>query len=124
MGNKQQKNKKSKQNNIKYVEKEIKDTPGGNSNNNIENNAYNTPNNDTIDKIDKYICKYYIKFIGSSGVGSKTSLIKRIIEGKFVEVTKGNNEINEMIYEKDNKEFILYLIDGDGVIKDIIVFID
>ena len=39
MGNKQQKNKNSKQNNIKYVEKEIKDTPGGNSNNNIENNA-------------------------------------------------------------------------------------
>ena len=104
MGNNNQKNEKSKKNNINIVDKDIKD----NSNN---NNSLNNINNN----LKKFICKYYILFVGSKGIGTKTSLIKRIEEGIFVEKSK---EINEkLIYEKDNKEFVLYLIDDKADIK-------
>ena len=52
---------------------------------------------------EKCICKYYIKFVGSSGIGTKTSLIKRIKEGKFENITEENKKIYEkIIYEKDS----------------------
>ena len=77
----------------------------------------NKQNNANKDK--KHICKYYILFIGSNRIGTKTSLIKRIKGGKYVDVTKDNNTIYEkIIYEKDNKEFILYLIDAEVAKKE------
>ena len=77
----------------------------------------NKQNNANKDK--KYIYKYYILFIGSNGIGTKTSLIKRIKGGKYVDVTKDNNTIYEKItYIKDNKEFILYLIDAEAAKKE------
>ena len=60
----------------------------------------------------KSIYEYNILFVGETGIGTKTSLIKRIKEGKFIESTGDNKEINQkLIYEKDNKEIIFYLID-------------
>ena len=42
-------------------------------------------------------------------------MIKRIIEGKFINVNNDNKEKCErFIYKKDNKEIILYLYDTDG----------
>ena len=77
----------------------------------------NKQNNANKDK--KYIYKYYILFIGSNGIGTKTSLIKRIKGGKYVDVTKDNNTIYEKItYIKDNKEFILFLIDAEAAKKE------
>ena len=65
-----------------------------------------------IDNTYKEIYEYDILFIGETGIGTKTSLIKRIKEGKFIESTGDNKEINQkLIYEKDNKEIIFYLID-------------
>ena len=65
-----------------------------------------------IEIIQKVIYKYNILFVGEAGIGTKTSLIKRIKEGKFIESTGDNKEINQkLIYEKDNKEIIFYLID-------------
>ena len=62
--------------------------------------------------IQKAIYKYNILFVGEAGIGTKTSLIKRIKVGKFIESTGDNKEINQkLIYEKDNKEIIFYLID-------------
>ena len=62
--------------------------------------------------IQKAMYKYNILFVGEAGIGTKTSLIKRIKEGKFIESTGDNKEINQkLIYEKDNKEIIFYLID-------------
>ena len=89
----------------------------GNNQNKIKKLKQNSVNKDK-----KYIndqSKYYILFVGSSGIGTKTSLIKRIKEDKFVDVTKDNNTIYEkIIYEKDNKEFILYLIDAEVAKKE------
>ena len=68
---------------------------------------------------EKCICKYYIKFVGSSGIGTKTSLIKRIKENKFVNITEDNkSNYEKIIYKKNNKEFILYLIDSEAVEND------
>ena len=65
-----------------------------------------------IEIIQKVIYKYNILFVGEAGIGTKTSLIKRIKEGKFIESTGDNKENNQkLIYEKDNKEIIFYLID-------------
>ena len=84
----------------------------GNNQNKIKKLKQNSVNKDK-----KYIndqSKYYILFVGSSGIGTKTSLIKRIKEDKFVDVTKDNNTIYEkIIYEIDDKEFTLYLIDAE-----------
>ena len=89
----------------------------GNNQNKIKKLKQNSVNKDK-----KYIkdqSKYYILFVGSSGIGTKTSLIKRIKEDKFVDVTKDNNTIYEkIICEKDNKEFILYLIDAEVAKKE------
>ena len=64
----------------------------------------------------KYIYKYNILFIGEPGTGTKTSLIKRIKGGTYIENIKEykeNNEIKE--YEIGiNDELILYLIDTNG----------
>ena len=89
----------------------------GNNQNKIKKLKQNNVNKDK-----KYIndqSKYYILFVGSSGIGTKTSLIKRIKEDKFIDVTKDNNTIYEkIIYEKDNKKFILYLIDAEVAKKE------
>ena len=59
--------------------------------------------------------KYNILFIGESRIGTKTSLIKRIIEGKFIEIKEDYKEKCEnLIFEKDDKEIIFYLIDTSG----------
>ena len=94
----------------------------GNKHNKIENK--NLKNNiekeqiKTQEKVEsnkKDIYKYNILFIGENGVGTKTSLIKRIIEGKFIKIKKDNKEKCEnLILEKDNKQIILYLIDTNG----------
>ena len=61
----------------------------------------------------KFNFEKYI-FVGCSGIGTKTNLIKRIKEGKFVDLNEENKEIYEkIIYKNYNKEFILYLIDSD-----------
>jgi len=66
----------------------------------------------------KEIYKYNILFVGEAGIGTKTSLIKRVKEGKFIESSEENKEINhKIIYEKDNKEIILYLIDTNSIIE-------
>ena len=62
---------------------------------------------------DKY--KYNILFIGESNTGTKTSLIRRITEDKFIDKSEVHKKIiNKLIYEKDDKEIILYLIDING----------
>ena len=54
--------------------------------------------------------KYNILFIGESDIGTKTSLIKRIIEGKFIDINyKEREKCENFIYETDNKKIILYL---------------
>ena len=85
MGNKQtkNKNKKDKNNKDKSIVKE------------------------TNEIIKKDIYKYNIVFVGESGIGTKTSLIKTIMEDKFID----NRDVQQLSYEKDNKKIILYLID-------------
>ena len=65
-----------------------------------------------IEIIQKVIYKYNILFVGEANVGTKTSLIKRIKTGKFID-NIGDDEVNreKITYEKDNKKIILYLID-------------
>ena len=59
--------------------------------------------------------KYNILFIGETGIGTKTSLIKRIIEGKFIEnIEEDEEKCFNFSFKKKNKEFILYLIDTSG----------
>ena len=63
----------------------------------------------------KEIYKYNILFVGEEGIGTKTSLIKRIKEGKFIDnIEKDKVYKEKIIYEKDNKEIILYLIDTNA----------
>ena len=58
--------------------------------------------------------KYNIVFVGETGVGTKTSLIHRIKEGKYFDINEEHKETNEkIIYEKGNKTTILYLIDTE-----------
>ena len=107
MGNKFIKNIKSKNKKDKNEDKEKKEMPS------------NKLHNNTIDNQNKYIFNYYILFFGISGTGTKTSLIKRIKEGKFIDVTGENKEIYEkIIYEKNDKKFVLYLIDADAAKKE------
>ena len=71
----------------------------------------NTENKDK----DRY--KFNILFIGESGIGAKTSLIKRIIEGKFIELKeqeKRYEKCENLFFEKKDKKIILYLIDTNG----------
>ena len=68
-----------------------------------------------IESSEKVIYKYNILFIGENGVGTKTSLIKRIIKGEFVDIKKDDKEKSEhFTFEKDNKKIMLYLIDTNG----------
>ena len=62
------------------------------------------------------IYKYNILFIGEPGTGTKTSLIKRIKEGIFIENIKEYKEINEtIILERTyDDEYLLYLIDRNA----------
>ena len=74
-------------------------------------------NNDikTNDNIIKEQYKYNILLIGESNIGTKTSLIKRIIEGKFIDINyKEREKCKNLIYETDNKKIILYLIETNG----------
>jgi small GTP-binding protein len=85
----------------------------GNKQNKKKNNKEKDKNDDPIEETDEIIkkgkCKYKynIVFVGESGVGTKTSLIKKIMEDQFIE----NREVQQLIYEKDDKEIILHLID-------------
>ena len=67
----------------------------------------------------KKIYKYNIVFIGEANTGTKTSLIKRIKEGKYTDISNEEPEISEkIIYEKDDKEILLYLIDSNNIKKE------
>ena len=85
----------------------------GNKQNKKKNNKEKDKNDAPIEETDEIIktgkCKYKynIVFVGESGVGTKTSLIKKIMEDQFIE----NREVQQLIYEKDDKEIILHLID-------------
>ena len=69
----------------------------------------------TNENIIKEQYKYNILLIGESDIGTKTSLIKRIIEGKFIDINnKEREKCENLIYETDNKKIILYLIDTNG----------
>ena len=60
----------------------------------------------------KEIYEYNILFVGEADVGTKTSLIKRIKTGKFIDNIGDNKIYREKIsYESDDKKIILYLID-------------
>ena len=67
----------------------------------------NKEKEETKEIIEKEKYKYNIVFVGESGIGTKTSLIKTIIEDQFID----NRKVQHLIYEKKNKEIILYLID-------------
>ena len=103
MGNKQD-NKQISLNNIK---EETISTKG------IKNRAIKSEkinNNQT-----KEIYKYNILFVGEPGIGTKTSLIKRIKEGKFIDNIEKNQVYKEkIIYEKDDKKIMIYLIDTNS----------
>ena len=64
----------------------------------------------------KYIYKYNILFIGEPGTGAKTSLIKRLKGGRYIENIKEYKENNEIIKDEIgiNEERIFYLIDTNG----------
>jgi len=68
-----------------------------------------------IDNTYKEIYEYDILFIGETGIGTKTSLIKRIKEGKFTD-NIGNDKVKreKISYIKENKKIILYLIDTNA----------
>ena len=85
----------------------------GNKHNKIENkNLKNKKEKEQIKKQEivesnkKDIYKYNILFIGESGVGTKTSLIKRIIEGKFIDVKNDYKETKESLKQsvQDTKQ--------------------
>ena len=88
-----------------------------NENNNIENKFVEDLDKkhetEEIEKPKKAIYKYNILFVGESKIGTKTSLIKRIIEGKFIQVDRYTKieKHKYLIYEKEDKNIILYLID-------------
>ena len=59
--------------------------------------------------------KFNVLFLGETGIGTKTSLIKRIIEGKFIKnIEKNEEKCYNFSFSEKNKEFILYLIDTSG----------
>ena len=68
----------------------------------------------TIQK-EKNIYKYNIVFVGETRIGTKTSLIQRIKQGKYFKVTGEHKEISEkIIYSTDDNKILLYLIDTNG----------
>ena len=63
----------------------------------------------------KNLSKYNILFVGENGIGTKTSLIKRIIKGKFIQIKEKDKEIIENTgCKKDDKNIELNLIDTQG----------
>ena len=94
---------------LNYQDIEIKET----IEDNIENTSEIEENKDIekLDNKDKNKYKYNILFIGSSKIGTKTSLIKRIKDGKFIEIHENEDISEHFIIEKDDKIIILYLID-------------
>ena len=52
---------------------------------------------------DKDRYKFNILFIGKFGIGTKTSLIKRIIEGKFRQIKEYEEKSEHLFLENDNK---------------------
>ena len=85
----------------------------GNNFNQKEKNEFKE--NKIKENIEKEIYKYNILFIGESGTGTKTSLIKRIIEGRFINIKNNQKEKSEnIVFETYNKKIMLYLIDTDG----------
>ena len=103
MGNKQD----NKQISLNNTKEETISTKG------IKNRAIKSEkinNNQT-----KEIYKYNILFVGEPGIGTKTSLIKRIKEGKFINNIEKNQVYKEkIIYEKDDKKIMIYLIDTNS----------
>ena len=83
----------------------------GNNQNNKKKSKENDKNNITKD-----ICKYYILFIGKIEFKDNTNLIQRIEEGQYID--KNKKYIKKIVYEKDNKEFILYLIDSNATFEE------
>ena len=83
----------------------------GNNQNNKKKSKENDKNNITKD-----ICKYYILFIGKIEFKDNTNLIQRIEEGQYID--KNKKYIKKIFYEKDNKEFILYLIDSNATFEE------
>ena len=57
--------------------------------------------------------KYNISFVDQSGVGTNTSLIKKIMGDKFID----GRIVQRLILEKDNKEIRLYLFDSFGIVN-------
>ena len=103
MGNKQD-NKQISLNNIK---EETISTKG------IKNRAIKSEKINNNQTKEKY--KYNILFVGEPGIGTKTSLIKRIKEGKFIDNIEKNQIYKEkIIYEKDDKKIMIYLIDTNS----------
>ena len=94
---------------LNYQDIEIKET----IEDNIKNTSEIVENRDIekLDNKDKNKYKYNILFIGSSKIGTKTSLIKRIKDGKFIEIHENEDISEHFIIEKDDKIIILYLID-------------
>ena len=93
---------------------------GNNTNNEVKKNnkirgkKFQSEDKNNSNKT-KEIYKYNILFVGEEGIGTKTSLIKRIKEGKFIDnIEKDKVYKEKIIYEKDNKEIILYLIDTNA----------
>jgi Ras-related protein Rab-1A len=100
MGNKQNKNENKHFNEIMHIKS--------------MNELKKDKNSENKDK-DRY--KFNILFIGESGIGAKTSLIKRLIEGKFIELKDQEKEYENcgyLFFEKENKKIILYLIDTNS----------
>ena len=60
-----------------------------------------------IEDIKADIYKFNILFVGESGVGTKTSLIKKILGNKYID----NKDIQKLIYLNNNKKYILHLIE-------------
>ena len=66
-------------------------------------------------RYEKKIYKFNILFIGETGIGTKTSLIKKIMGEELIDNNETKKEIcYNFIYEKDNNEILLYLIDTNG----------
>ena len=75
--------------------------------------SINKSNKEKVEKDGKY--KYNVLFIGETGIGTKTSLIKRIIEGKFIEnIEEDEEKCYNFSFKEKNQEFIFYLIDTSG----------
>ena len=69
----------------------------GNKQNKKRNNKEKGETKEIIEK-EKY--KYNILFVGESGIGTKTSLIKTIMKDQFID----NRKVQHLIYEKKIKK--------------------